>query len=158
MKKILKKSLLILLLLVIVFPTTILTACKKDEKAQEFYDYAVTAKAALDNLADETTTVMYTVTYNPYGIDLEVFTNLSKATLDKKRAVVKNDYTTLSELCDNTQESSLHVKVKTVFYAFEDYANCVFKMEGSYSSFTSKKELYERELRDSLLELELALS
>jgi hypothetical protein len=161
MKNILKKSLLILLLLFIAFPTTILTACKKDTKdtnVQAFYDYALTAKTTLDNLANETSDVFYTITYNPYDIDLEVFTNISLINLKKKRDAVQSDYDTLSELCDNTKESSLHFEVKTIFYAFEDYANCVFKMERPYSTFTSKKELYERELRDALLELERALS
>ena len=161
MKNTLKKSLLILLLLFIVVPTTILTACNKDTKdanVQAFYDYAVTAKATLDDLADETTTVFYTITYNPSGIDLNVFTNISLAILEEKRDAVQNDYDTLSELFDNTTDSSLYFEAKAIFYAFEDYVNCVFEMERPYSTFTSKKELYERELRDALLELERALS
>ena len=161
MKNTLKKSLLILLLLFIVVPTTILTACKKgtkDANVQAFYDYAVTAKATLDDLADETTTVFYTITYNPKGYDLSVYTNLALPVLEEKRDAVQNDYDTLSELFDNTKDSSLHFEVKTIFYAFEDYINCVFNMERPYSTFTSKKELYERELRDALLKLELALS
>ena len=161
MKNTLKKSLLILLLLFIVFPTTILTACNKDTKdtnVQAFYDYAVTAKTTLDVLADETTTFFYTLTYNPYDIDLTIFTNVSLPNLKEKRDAVQNDYDTLSELLDNTKDSSLHFEVKAIFYAFEDYADCVFSMERPYSTFTSKKELYERELRDALLKLERALS
>jgi len=158
MKNTLKKSLLILLLLFIAFPTTILTACNKDPNVQAFYDYAVTAKTTLDNLADGTTEVLYTITYNPNGIDLNVYTKLALATLKKERDVVQSDYDTLSELYDKTKESSLYFEVKTIFYAFEDYANCVFEMDRSYSTFISKKELYERELRDALLDLERALS
>ena len=163
MKDTLKKSLLSLLLLFISFPTTILTACNKDTNAkdtnaQAFYDYAVTAKTTLDNLADETSTFFYTIVYNPYGIDLDVFSTLALDNVKEKRNAVQSDYYTLSELCDNTKESSLHSEVKAIFYAFEDYADCVFEMNGSYNTFSSNIKFYERELRDSLFELERALS
>ena len=101
MKNTLKKSLLILLLLFITFPTSILTACNKDAKdtnVQAFYDYAVTAKTTLDDLANDATNFFYTMVYNPNGIDLDIYTDLVFGSLKKKRATVQSDYDALSKL------------------------------------------------------------
>ena len=158
MKTKLKKASLILLILVIAFSATLMTACDSNKSVQAFYDYAVKAKSNLDLLAEETRSIFYTITYNPGGYDLDVYTDIAIIGLNAKRTTVKNDYTTLKELFNATTEETLHIQAKAVIYAFEDYANCVFEMDGSYNTFVSNKTRYEKALRDALMDLELALS
>ena len=157
MKHLFKKICSIFIITISIVASLFFCSCGEKKNIQSFYDYAITAKTTLDNLAEETDTFLYTITYNPSGINLSVYTNISSSILKQKRAEVQSDYDTLSKLLADTKESSLHLEAKAVFYAFEDYASYIFDPNDSYKTFTSKKNLYEKELRNALLELERAI-